>query len=114
MKRASVFVVGGALLVELAAYALAILIAWWLGSHATSAWLARVAKLGVNGPDADAVRNAAWSEFDPTLHVTMSIGLCESSDFGDSSELVRRADESLYAAKHAGRDRVHLWTASGL
>ncbi len=59
MKRASVFVVGGALLVELAAYALAILIAWWLGSHATSAWLERVAKLGLTGPDAAAVRSAA-------------------------------------------------------
>jgi PleD family two-component response regulator len=39
----------------------------------------------------------------------MSVGLCESSEFGDSSELVRRADESLYAAKHTGRDRVHIW-----
>ncbi|HVE89988.1 MAG TPA: diguanylate cyclase [Burkholderiaceae bacterium] len=58
----------------------------------------------------DAVRKSSWAEFDPSLRVTMSIGLCESSDFGDSSELVRRADESLYAAKHAGRDRVHLWT----
>ncbi|HVG04890.1 MAG TPA: diguanylate cyclase [Burkholderiaceae bacterium] len=58
----------------------------------------------------DAVRKSSWAEFDPALRVTMSIGLCESSDFGDSSELVRRADESLYAAKHAGRDRVHLWT----
>ncbi len=62
----------------------------------------------------DAVRKSSWGEFDPSLRVTVSIGLCESSDFGDSSELVRRADESLYAAKHAGRDRVHLWNASGL
>ena len=60
----------------------------------------------------DAVRKSSWAEFDPSLRVTMSIGLCESADFGDSSELVRRADESLYAAKHAGRDRVHLWTGS--
>lgn len=58
----------------------------------------------------EAVRKYSWAEFGNEMRVTISIGLCESSDFGDSSELVRRADESLYAAKHAGRDRVHLWS----
>lgn len=53
--------VGGSLLVELAALGLAIAIAWWLGSHATSAWLGRVARLGLASPDADAVRGAARS-----------------------------------------------------
>lgn len=60
----------------------------------------------------DAVRKFSWTDLGQELRVTMSIGLCESADFGDSSELVRRADESLYAAKHAGRDRVHLWNGS--
>jgi diguanylate cyclase (GGDEF)-like protein len=57
----------------------------------------------------DAVRNWSWNELGDGLDVTISVGLCESSEFGDSSELVRRADESLYAAKHTGRDRVHIW-----
>jgi len=60
----------------------------------------------------DAVRQYSWAEVDSAMQVTVSIGLCESADFGDSSELVRRADESLYAAKRAGRDRVHLWNGS--
>ncbi|MGH6608903.1 MAG: GGDEF domain-containing protein, partial [Burkholderiaceae bacterium] len=60
----------------------------------------------------DAVRKFSWHELDNELKVTVSIGLCESSDFGDSSELMQRADESLYAAKHGGRDRVHLWVAA--
>ena len=60
----------------------------------------------------NAVRKFSWDQLDSGLRVTLSIGLCESADFGDSSELVRRADESLYAAKHAGRNRVHLWSGS--
>ncbi|MEP6607211.1 MAG: diguanylate cyclase [Burkholderiaceae bacterium] len=60
----------------------------------------------------DAVRKYSWADLDSEMQVTVSIGLCESSDFGDSSELVRRADESLYSAKRAGRDRVHLWNGS--
>jgi diguanylate cyclase (GGDEF)-like protein len=57
----------------------------------------------------EAVRRWSWDQLAAELGVTMSVGLCESSDFGDSSELIRRADESLYAAKHMGRDRIHIW-----
>jgi diguanylate cyclase (GGDEF)-like protein len=60
----------------------------------------------------EAVRRHSWEEVDSQMRVTVSIGLCESADFGDSSELLRRADESLYAAKHAGRDRMHIWSGS--
>lgn len=56
-----------------------------------------------------AVREWQWSELGEGLGVTLSVGLCESTAFGDSSELVRRADEALYAAKRAGRDRYTLW-----
>jgi cell division protein FtsW (lipid II flippase) len=48
-------------LVEVIALAGAIAIAWWLGSHATSAWLARVAALHLKAPSAVAVHGAARS-----------------------------------------------------
>jgi diguanylate cyclase len=61
------------------------------------------------------------------LQVTLSCGLSEPADPGDSVQadrvqLVRRADDALYAAKRAGRDRVYyhdgqqcvLWRRSGL
>jgi diguanylate cyclase (GGDEF)-like protein len=57
----------------------------------------------------DAVRGCNWGEFGEGLTVTLSVGLCESTSFGDSSELVRRADEALYAAKRMGRDRFNVW-----
>jgi diguanylate cyclase (GGDEF)-like protein len=58
-----------------------------------------------------AVRATPWANYAEGMLVTLSIGLCESADFGDSSELVRRADEALYGAKDAGRDRLHVWSA---
>jgi diguanylate cyclase (GGDEF)-like protein len=58
-----------------------------------------------------AVRATSWTSWAEGMNVTLSIGLCESAEFGDSSELVRRADEALYGAKDAGRDRLHVWSA---
>ncbi len=52
----------------------------------------------------EAVRKTQWGRIGEGMAVTLSAGLAESIEFGDSSELVRRADESLYSAKHAGRD----------
>jgi len=57
----------------------------------------------------DAVRGWNWSEFAQGLRVTLSLGLCDATGFGDSSELVQRADEALYASKGAGRDRYTVW-----
>lgn len=47
-------------------------------------------------------------EFDRTvIPVTVSIGVAElQADEREPSELIRRADEHLYAAKHGGRNRV--------
>ena len=43
--------------------------------------------------------------------VTISIGIAsQMPDSGELADLVKRADEALYAAKNAGRNRVVSWT----
>ncbi len=46
-----------------------------------------------------------------TLRVTISVGIASISDDGASAieSLIDRADQALYQAKNAGRNRVHLW-----
>ena len=47
--------------------------------------------------------------------VTVSIGVaCFPQDAADGDELIRRADEALYASKRAGRDRVTAATQAAL
>ncbi len=47
------------ILVEVVAIAACVVAAWWLGSHATGAWLERVSALKLKAPEAGAVRGAA-------------------------------------------------------
>jgi diguanylate cyclase (GGDEF)-like protein len=58
----------------------------------------------------EAVRAAVaaydWAAIAPGLRVTTSIGLTSVRPEDDAHSVVRRADEHLYAAKRAGRDRV--------
>ena len=42
------------------------------------------------------------------VSVTMSVGVAATSDMDDADRLIRVADEALYRAKHAGRNRVEL------
>ncbi|MBV9521914.1 MAG: diguanylate cyclase, partial [Alphaproteobacteria bacterium] len=50
------------------------------------------------------------SELGKELPVTVSIGVATTLEHGDSpTDLLRRADEALYAAKNGGRNRVESW-----
>ncbi|WP_159744328.1 GGDEF domain-containing protein [Luteimonas cellulosilyticus] len=45
----------------------------------------------------------------PALHISLSAGISElQQDDTDTARLLRRADKAMYAAKRAGRDRVHI------
>lgn len=53
------------------------------------------------------VRSHDWSALHPALNgVTVSIGLASASGAQVTEALAQRADERLYAAKAAGRDRT--------
>jgi len=56
-----------------------------------------------------AVRAAHWQSAAGVPAVSVSAGLAESTDFGDSGELWRRAEDALLAAKTAGGGRVATW-----
>ena len=45
---------------------------------------------------------------DGTLSVTISIGVAATSGVADGEALLRRADEALYRAKHAGGNRTEV------
>jgi diguanylate cyclase (GGDEF)-like protein len=50
---------------------------------------------------------------DRTLQVTVSIGLAQRLPGEDGLSLMKRADDALYAAKKAGRNRIQLHDAGG-
>jgi cell division protein FtsI/penicillin-binding protein 2/cell division protein FtsW (lipid II flippase) len=81
-------VVGGALTLEMGALSLAILIAWWLGSIASTSWLARVAKLGLQAPSEDVVRGAARTA---CMYFTTGVGLLAAARI----YTIRRADSAI-------------------
>jgi diguanylate cyclase (GGDEF)-like protein len=60
----------------------------------------------------NAVRNLKIAHSgSPTGVVTVSVGVTShipGKDFKRAKELVRSADQALYAAKAAGRDRIHF------
>lgn len=54
----------------------------------------------------EAIAAEPWSTVRPGLAVTVSIGLAARSDSDSLTQLVQHADEYLYLAKAAGRNRV--------
>jgi diguanylate cyclase (GGDEF)-like protein len=52
------------------------------------------------------IEEFAWTSIHPDLHVTVSIGLATDSSLPSFEKLLSNADEQLYRAKHAGRNRV--------
>lgn len=55
-----------------------------------------------------AVEQAEFETTGTTVKVTISIGVCSLArgDVGSLEDMIRRADDALYAAKDAGRNRV--------
>lgn len=53
-----------------------------------------------------AIEQFPWATLAPGLAVTVSIGLACRSGETQLETLIKRADEALYRAKHAGRNRV--------
>ncbi len=52
------------------------------------------------------VEGHGWGAIGPGLGVTISIGVADDAGCADEQELLRRADQSLYAAKRLGKNRV--------
>ena len=54
----------------------------------------------------NAIETHDWQSIHPDLRVTISLGLASSSDLANFERLLGQADKNMYAAKHAGRNRI--------
>jgi PleD family two-component response regulator len=53
-----------------------------------------------------AIREESWDHIAGDLTITASFGLATAADAPDLTAMAEIADQRLYAAKRAGRDRV--------
>ncbi|MEW6582640.1 MAG: diguanylate cyclase [Actinomycetota bacterium] len=75
------------------------------------AWLMPEANSQEAAAAAERLRDeVAHEPFPHGIAITVSAGVCSLSDAGGATELYRLADEALYHAKSAGRDRVCRYT----
>jgi diguanylate cyclase (GGDEF)-like protein len=55
-----------------------------------------------------AVASHEFNDEDARIHVTVSLGVAAADPGDDANALLRRADQALYAAKQAGRNRTYF------
>jgi diguanylate cyclase (GGDEF)-like protein len=53
-----------------------------------------------------AIRSWSWGQIHPNLRITLSIGVALADEAQTPVEVMAVADERLYRAKNAGRDRI--------
>ena len=56
----------------------------------------------------EAVQNHPWSEVDPELTITISMGVADDLSVPNYEKLVGLADAKLYEAKRNGKNQVRL------
>jgi diguanylate cyclase (GGDEF)-like protein len=56
-----------------------------------------------------AIRSWSWSQIHPKLQVTLSIGVAMAEEARTPVEVMAVADQRLYQAKNAGRDRIVMY-----
>lgn len=61
----------------------------------------------------DEIRICTFGKPDRTFTLTVSIGLCSTSDrpYSEWRQMLDTADQALYRAKNRGKDRVETWVA---
>lgn len=55
----------------------------------------------------EAIKARGWDQVEPGLDVTFSCGITEYRPGESTEAFIKRADDALYLAKHAGRNRLH-------
>lgn len=59
----------------------------------------------------DAIRSCTFGTSDQPFRLTVSIGLSSTSNrsYAEWSQMLKDADQALYAAKNSGKDRIEVW-----
>ncbi|MCA9838928.1 MAG: tetratricopeptide repeat protein [Trueperaceae bacterium] len=55
------------------------------------------------------VETYPWHKIHKDLSITMSMGVCDDTHSKDAHEMISKADHTLYAVKHNGKNHVRIW-----